>query len=422
MTATTQRTTITQNNRAAYDVDSVRAQFPILQKQIDGRPLVYLDNAASSQKPQRVIQRLVDYYAGENSNVHRGVHTLSQQATDAYEGARERIRAYINAASVNEVVYTRGATEAINLVASTYGRVNVGEGDEILISGLEHHSNIVPWQLLCEEKGARVRIIPVDEKGEIDVDALPELINERTKLVAVAHISNALGTILPLKHIIELAHDRGVPVLIDGAQAVPHTRIDVQALDADFYCFSGHKMFGPTGIGILYGKEALLEAMPPYQGGGDMIETVSYDGTTFNTLPYKFEAGTPHIAGAVGLAEAVAFLDDIDIDLAAAYEHELLTYATERMRDVPGMRFIGTASEKASVISFLLGNAHPYDVGTLLDKQGIAVRTGHHCVQPLMDHYKIPGTVRASIALYNTREDIDRLVDGLLRVSPILLD
>ena len=422
MTATTPGTIITQNDRASYDVESVRAQFPILQKQIDGRPLVYLDNAASSQKPQRVIQRLVDYYTDENSNVHRGVHTLSQQATDAYEGARERIRAYINAPSINEVIFTRGATEAINLVAATYGRTHVGEGDEILISGLEHHSNIVPWQILCEEKGARVRVIPVNDKGEIDVEALPELINERTKLVAVAHISNALGTIFPLSHIIELAHQRGVPVLVDGAQAMPHTRIDVQALDADFYCFSGHKMFGPTGIGILYGKEALLEAMPPYQGGGDMIETVSYEGTTFNTLPYKFEAGTPHIAGAIGLAEAVAFLEDVDIDLAAAYEQDLLTYATQRMLEIPGLRIIGTAAEKASVISFLLGDSHPYDVGTLLDKLGIAVRTGHHCVQPLMDHYGIPGTARASIALYNTRDDIDRLIDGLLRVSSILLD
>lgn len=405
---------------ARYDAEAVRAQFPILQREVNGQPLVYLDNAASSQKPRRVLDRMARYYEQENANVHRGVHTLSQEATDRYEGARELIREYINAETSNEVIYTRGSTEAINLVASTYGRTNVGEGDEVVISALEHHSNIVPWQMLCEEKGARLKIIPVNDAGEVEVNALPELLSPRTKLLAVAHISNALGTILPLTQIIELAHEQGVPVLIDGAQAAPHTRIDVRALDADFYCFSGHKMFGPTGIGILYGKPELLDAMPPYQGGGDMIESVSFEKTSFNTLPYKFEAGTPHIAGAVGLGEAVSFLQDLDLDAVAVYEQELLDYATRRLLEIPGLRIVGTASQKASVISFLVGDSHPYDVGTLLDQLGIAVRTGHHCAQPLMERLGVPGTVRASLALYNTRDDVDRLVEGLLRVKSML--
>lgn len=405
---------------ARYDAEAVRAQFPILQREVNGHPLVYLDNAASSQKPRRVLDRMAQYYEHENANVHRGVHTLSQEATDRYEAARELIREHINAETSNEVIYTRGCTEAINLVAATYGRANVGEGDEVVISALEHHSNIVPWQMLCEEKGARLRIIPVNEAGEVEVDKLPELLSARTKLVAVSHISNALGTILPLKQIIELAHERGVPVLVDGAQAAPHTKIDVRALNADFYCFSGHKMFGPTGIGILYGKAELLESMPPYQGGGDMIESVSFEKTSFNTLPYKFEAGTPHIAGAVGLGEAVSFLRDVDLDAVAGYEQGLLDYATQRLLEIPGLRIIGTAAQKASVISFLMGDSHPYDVGTLLDKLGIAVRTGHHCAQPLMERLAVPGTVRASLALYNTRDDVDRLVDGLLRVKSML--
>lgn len=403
-----------------FDVASVRAQFSILEQEVNGRPLVYLDNAASSQKPRRVMERMTRYYEQENSNVHRGVHRLSQMATDAYEGARERIRRYINARSLEQVIYTRGCTEAINLVASTYGRAHVGEGDEIIISALEHHSNIVPWQMLCEEKGARLRILPVNEAGEVAIDRLPEMMSARTKLIAIAHVSNALGTVVPVEDVVRIAHDQGVPVMIDGAQAMPHFRIDVQALNADFYAFSGHKMFGPTGIGILYGRRELLEQMPPYQGGGDMIETVSFEKTTFNTLPYKFEAGTPHIAGAVGLGEAVAFLEDVDLEAAASHEHDLVTYTTARLREIDGMRIIGTAPEKSGVISFLVGDVHPYDLGTLLDQMGIAVRTGHHCTQPLMDRLRVPGTVRASFALYNTREDADRLVEGVRRAAAML--
>lgn len=404
----------------AFDVASVRAQFPILDREVNGRPLVYLDSAASSQKPRRVLDRMARYYEAENSNVHRGVHTLSQQATDAYESAREDVRRYINAESTDQIIYTRGCTESINLVAATYGRSNVNEGDEIIISELEHHSNIVPWQMLCEEKGARLRILPVADNGEILIERLPELISDRTKLIAIAHISNSLGTIVPVEDVIAIAHERGVPVLVDGAQAMPHARVDVQALGADFYAFSGHKMFGPTGIGILYGRRALLDEMPPYQGGGDMIDQVSFEKTTFNSLPYKFEAGTPHISGAVGLGEAIGFLEEINLVAAAEYEHELLAYTTDRLLEINGLRIIGTASQKAGAISFLVGDLHPYDIGTLLDKMGIAVRTGHHCTQPLMDRLGIPGTVRASFACYNTQQDADRLLEGLQRAVTML--
>lgn len=400
------------------DVARVRADFPALHQTIyDDRPLVYLDNAASAQKPQVVIDRITNYYSREHSNVHRGVHHLSQTATEAYEGARNLIARYLNAAFTHEVIYTRGTTEAINLVAATYGRKHVGRGDEIIISAMEHHSNIVPWQMLCEEKGARLRVIPVNNRGELLYDEYERLLNDRTRLVAVAHVSNSLGTINPVKRMIDTAHGLDIPVLVDGAQAVPHMAVDVRDLDCDFYCFSGHKMFGPTGIGILYGKETLLDAMPPFQGGGDMIETVSFDGTTFNELPHKFEAGTPHIAGGIGLGAAVEYLQHVGLDAIASYEHDLLAYATEQMHTIEGIRFIGTASEKASVVSFLLGDIHPYDAGTILDRLGIAVRTGHHCTQPLMQRFGIPGTVRASFALYNTREDVDALVAGLHKVK-----
>jgi cysteine desulfurase/selenocysteine lyase len=398
----------------ALDVARVRADFPALQQTVhDGQPLVYLDNAATSQKPQVVLDRLAAYYGQENSNIHRGVHTLSQQATDAYEQARATMAAFVNAPSTHEVIFTRGTTEAINLVASTFGRVQVSEGDEVVISGMEHHSNIVPWQMLCEQQGARLRVIPINDRGEIDLDAYLDLLGERTKLVALVHISNALGTINPVKRMIAAAHDREIPVLIDGAQAVPHQRVDVQALDADFYCLSGHKMFGPTGVGILYGKEAHLQVMPPYQGGGDMIERVTFERTTYDRLPHKFEAGTPHIAGGLGLAAAANFMTDLGHDAIQAHEDALLAYATERLDALDGLRLIGTAENKASVLSFVLDGVHPYDAGTLLDRQGIAVRTGHHCTQPLMDRLGLEGTIRASLALYNTREDVDALVDAL---------
>lgn len=399
-----------------FDVARVRADFPALDQEVHGRPLVYLDNAATAQKPRAVIDRLRAYYERENSNVHRGVHTLSQRATDAYEDARARIARYIGAPSPRQVIFTRGTTEAVNLVAATYGRTHVGPGDEVLISALEHHSNIVPWQLLCEATGAVLRVIPVDERGVLDLDAFGRLLSERTRLVAVAHVSNSLGTVNPVRALITAAHDRGIPVLLDGAQALPHQRVDVGALDVDFYCFSGHKMFGPTGIGVLYGREALLDAMPPYQGGGDMIETVTFERTTFNTLPHKFEAGTPHIAGAIGLGAAVDYLEALDFEGARRHEDAVLAYATERLAALPGMRLIGTAPEKAGVLSFLPGEIHPYDAGTILDRLGIAVRTGHHCTQPLMQRLGIPGTVRASFAFYNTRDDVDRLVEGLHQV------
>ncbi len=404
----------------AFDVDAVRAQFPALRQEVYGRPLVYLDNAATSQKPQVVIDRLTDYYARENSNIHRGVHFLSQQATDAYEGARARLAAFVNAPAPQEIVFTRGTTEAINLVAATFARQRLQPGDEVLITALEHHSNIVPWQMVCEERQARLRVVPVTPEGEIIYDDYLRLLGERTRLVAVAHVSNALGTINPVRRMIADAHERGVPVLVDGAQAVPHMRVDVQDLDCDFYCFSSHKMFGPTGAGVLYGRAELLEAMPPYQGGGDMIESVSFERTTYNEVPHRFEAGTPHIAGGVGFAAAAAFLEDLGLDAVTRYEQELLAYATERLSAVDGVRLVGTAHEKASVVSFLVDDIHPYDAGTILDRLGIAVRTGHHCTQPLMHRLGVPGTVRASFALYNTRADVDALVEGVEKVKAML--
>jgi len=404
-----------------FDAAAVRAQFPTLQRTVHGdQPLVYLDNAATSQKPELVIGRIEAYYAEENSNVHRGVHRLSQVATDAYEGAREKIARFINAAHTHEVIFTRGTTEGINLVAYSLGASHLSAGDEIIVSEMEHHSNIVPWQMLCERMGAKLRVIPVSDAGELDYHAYTDMLGEQTGLVAIGHISNALGTINPVQRMIADAHAVGALALIDGAQSTQHTRVDVQALDCDFLCFSGHKMFGPTGIGVLYGKEALLNAMPPFQGGGDMIDRVSFDGTTYDALPHKFEAGTPHIEGAIGLGAAVDFLEGLDMDAVQAHEADLLAYATEQLQTIDGLRIIGTAQEKASVISFLVGDAHPYDVGTLLDQMGIAVRTGHHCTEPLMDRYGIPGTVRASFALYNTRDDADRLVQALQRIQPLL--
>ncbi|GAB5521901.1 MAG: cysteine desulfurase [Rhodothermales bacterium] len=404
----------------APDLKAVRADFTALHQEVYGHPLVYLDNAASGLKPKVVADRMQRYYALEHSNVHRGVHYLSQQATDAYEGARRTVQTFINAASVQEVIYTKGTTEAINLVASSYGRDNVKAGDEVIISYLEHHANIVPWQMLCEATGATLRVIPITDRGELDYDAFQRLLNDRTKIVAINHISNTLGTINPIERIIADAHSMGVPVLLDGAQAMPHLKVDVQALDVDFYCFSGHKMFGPTGIGVLYGKEALLDVMPPYQGGGDMIDVVTFEKTTFNELPHKFEAGTPHIAGAIGLGTAADYMTQVGHEAIAAQEHYLLRYGTERLQSIDGLRIIGTARDKASVLSFVLDGIHPYDAGTILDRLGIAVRTGHHCTQPIMQRFGIPGTIRASLAFYNTASDIDALVDGLGRVKTML--
>lgn len=402
-----------------WDVERIRKDFPILHQEVHGKPLVYLDNAATAQKPQAVIDALASYYATDNANVHRGVHRLSERTTEAYEGARARIQRFLNAAQTREIIFVRGATEGINLVTQTYGRRAVGPGDEIVITALEHHSNIVPWQMLCEEKGAVLRVVPIDDAGEVDVAAYERLLDERTRVVAIAHVSNALGTILPVKPMIDAAHRRGVPVLVDGAQAVPHLRVDVQALDCDFYTFSGHKTYGPTGIGVLYGKTALLEQMPPFQGGGDMIKSVSFEKTVYNDLPYKFEAGTPHIAGAIGLGVALEYLEGLELDHVAAYEHELLAHGTERLARIPGLRLIGTAREKAGVLSFVVDGIHPHDVGTILDREGIAVRTGHHCAMPVMTRFEIAATTRASLAFYNTHEEIDALADALGRVREI---
>ena len=401
------------------DVERIRKDFPILHQEVHGRPLVYLDSAATSQKPQVVLDALAGYYTRDNANVHRGVHRLSERATDAYEGARARIQRFLNAAHPREIIFVRGTTEGINLVAQTYGRRAVGPGDEVVITALEHHSNIVPWQMLCEEKGAGLRVVPIDDAGEVDVDAYERLLGERTRLVAVAHVSNALGTIVPVKRMIEAARRRGIPVLIDGAQAVPHLRVDVRALDCDFYTFSGHKTYGPTGIGVLYGKTELLEAMPPFQGGGDMIKSVSFEKTVYNDLPYKFEAGTPDIAGAIGLGVALEYLEGLGLDRVAAHEHALLVHGTERLSSLPGLRLVGTAREKASVLSFLVDGVHAHDVGSILDREGIAVRTGHHCAMPVMTRFGIAATARASLGLYNRVEDIDALVEGLAKVREI---
>jgi len=401
------------------DVERVRADFPILGQEIYGKPLVYLDSAATSQKPRAVIDAIAKYYLRDNANVHRGVHLLSERATQAYEGARGKVQRFINAAHDHEIVFVRGTTEAINLVAQTYGRRRVQAGDEILITEMEHHSNIVPWQILCEEKGAVLRVAPIDDEGQLVLGELERLIGPRTRLLSLAHVSNALGTINPVRRIVEMAHQRHVPVLVDGAQAAPHLALDMQALGCDFYAFSGHKLFGPTGIGVLYGKSELLDEMPPYQGGGDMISSVTFEKTTYNRLPYKFEAGTPDIAGAIGLGAAIDYVSALGLSAIAAHEHDLLAYGTEALRRVPGLRLFGTAKEKASVLSFCLGDLHPHDVGTVLDREGIAIRTGHHCAQPLMRRLGLAATVRASLAPYNRREDIDALVSGLHKVMEV---
>jgi cysteine desulfurase / selenocysteine lyase len=404
---------------AGFDVDHVRRDFPILAQRVRGKKLVYLDNAATSQKPQVVIDAISRYYQEGNANIHRGVHYLSEHATEEHEAARKTVQNFINAAHAHEIIFVRGATEGINLVAQTYGRAQVSADDEILISAMEHHSNIVPWQILCEEKGARLRVAPINDRGELLLDEFEKLLNPRTKIVGVTHVSNALGTVNPVSRIVELAHGHNIPVLVDGAQAVPHLQVDVEALEADFYVFSGHKVYAPTGIGVLYGKTARLEAMPPYQGGGDMISSVTFEKTSYNRLPYKFEAGTPHVAGAIGLGTAIEYLNRQGIANVGAYEHEVLDYATKALSRVPGIRLIGTAAEKAGVLSFVLEGIHPHDIGTILDQEGIAIRTGHHCAQPIMQRFGIPATARASFALYNTKEEADALVAGIERVREV---
>jgi cysteine desulfurase/selenocysteine lyase len=401
----------------ALDIKNIRAQFPALHQEVHGCPLIYFDNGATSQKPQMVIDAITHYYNKENSNIHRGVHFLSQQATDKYEVAREAVRRFINAGSIEETIITRGTTESINLVASCLSRWLFKEGDEIIISAIEHHSNIVPWQMACEQSGAVLKVIPVLDSGELDMDAYLNLLNEKTKLVAVNHISNALGTINPIEEMIPPAQAKGALVLIDGAQATPHTTVDVQALNCDFYCFSAHKMYGPTGVGVLYGKKEILEKMPPYHGGGEMIKEVKFEGSTYNDLPFKFEGGTPNIAGGIGLEACIRFIEEIGIENIAAQEAELLAYATEKLKEVGGIRFIGEAKNKAGLVSFLIEGVHPYDAGTILDKLGIAIRTGHHCAQPVMDRFSIPGTIRASFAVYNTKEEIDVFIEGIHKVK-----
>jgi len=397
-----------------------RHHFPLLHQQINGKALVYLDNAATSQKPQVVIDAMMRYYVEENSNIHRGVHYLSEKATQAYERVRAKVQEFINAASVGEIIFVRGTTEAVNLVASTYGRTQVREGDEVLISEMEHHSNIVPWQILCGEKGARLKVVPMNNDGELLLEEYEKLLTPRTRIVALAHVSNALGTINPVKEMVTMAHRHGIPVLLDGAQSAPHLRVDVRDIDCDFYAFSSHKMFGPTGVGVLYGKEHLLDAMPPYQGGGDMIKSVTFEKTVYNDLPYRFEAGTPNIGGGIGLGAAIDYLGRLDRDAVAAYEHELLDLATRQLALFPGVRVIGTAKEKASVLSFIIEGIHPHDIGTILDVEGIAIRTGHHCAQPVMKHFGVPATARASFAFYNTKEEVDALVRGVRKVIEVL--
>jgi cysteine desulfurase/selenocysteine lyase len=402
--------------QAGFDVEKVREDFPVLKQKVHGKPLTYLDNAATAQKPLAVIAAIRKFYEVDCANIHRGVHELSQRSTAAYEQTRLKVKQFLNARSKGELIFVRGATEGINLVAGSWGRKNAKAGDEIVISAMEHHSNIVPWQMLCEEKGAKLRVIPIDDRGELLMEEYAKLLGPRTRMVAVAHVSNALGTINPVREIVEMAHKAGALALVDGAQAAPHMRVDVQALDADFYAFSGHKLFGPTGSGMLYGKSKLLNAMPPYQGGGDMIRSVTFEKTTYNELPYKFEAGTPNIAGGIGLGAAVDYVNRIGLDKIGAYEHELLVYGTQALSAIPGLRLIGTARQKAAVLSFVMEGIHPHDIGTVLDRMGIAVRTGHHCAQPVMDRFGVPATTRASLAFYNTAAEIDALAAGLRKV------
>jgi len=402
-----------------FDVAKVRQDFPILKEKVRGKPLVYLDNAATTQKPQVVIDTITQYYLTGNSNIHRGIHFLSEQATRAYEDARLKMKHFLNASSTGEIIFVRGTTEGINLVAQSYGRTFIKTGDEIIISAMEHHSNIVPWQILCEQVGAKLRVIPINDDGELLIDEYERLLNARTKLVSVSHVSNALGTINPIEHIIEIAHRWNVPVLVDGAQAVPHLMVDVRVLDCDFYAFSGHKLFGPTGVGVLYGKSHILEKMPPYQGGGDMIRSVTFEKTLYNTLPYKFEAGTPHIAGVIGLGSAIDYLSRIGMGEIAAYEQGLVAYATDAFSAITAIRLIGTSNNKTGILSFVLDGVHPHDIGTILDYDGIAIRTGHHCAMPVMQRFGVPATARASFAFYNTKEEVDALVRGVHKVIEV---
>ncbi len=410
---------MTRSGTAKLDVARIREDFPILKTMVNGKPLVYLDNAATAQKPQAVLDTLNRYYTEENSNIHRGVHSLSQAATKDYEDARGKVRRFLNAPDDKQIIFVRGATEGINLVASSYGRQNVGAGDEVVITAMEHHSNIVPWQILCQEKGASLKVIPINDDGELLLDEYESLLGPRTKLVSVVHISNSLGTINPVEQIIDMAHARGVPVLVDGAQSAPHMPIDVQKMDCDFFVFSGHKVYGPTGIGALYGKMDLLESMPPYQGGGDMIKSVSFEKTYYNDLPYKFEAGTPNIAGVIGLGAAIDYLNGLGLDVTKAHEDDLLEYGSQRLSNISRVRLIGTAANKASILSFVMDGVHPHDIGTILDSEGIAIRAGHHCTQPLMERLNIPATARASLAFYNTEEEIDLLVRGIDKVIEV---
>jgi cysteine desulfurase/selenocysteine lyase len=403
----------------ACDVGRVRQDFPILSEEVYGKPLVYLDSGASAQKPRAVIDAISNVYETEYANVHRGVHYMSQKATDAMEAARETVRAFINARDIREVIFVRGATEGINLVASSWGRQNLSAGDEIILSVMEHHSNIVPWQLIAEQTGAVLKVVPISDDGVLDMNAYADLVSDKTKIVAITHVSNALGTITPVEEIIRIAHERGVPVLLDGCQAAPHMTLDMQALDVDFYVFSGHKIYGPSGIGVLYGKAGLLEAMPPYHGGGEMIDVVTFEKTTYADLPFKFEAGTPHISGIIGMGAGIDYINALGLDNIAAHEHDLLEYGTAKLSEINSLRMVGTAPEKAAILSFVLETVHPHDVGTILDREGIAVRTGHHCAQPVMDRFDIAATIRASIGMYNTREEIDVLVTGLGRVQEI---
>lgn len=408
-----------RSGNESFDVEKIRRDFPILKERVHGKPLVYLDNGATSQKPQVVIDTLDRYYKSENSNIHRGVHYLSERATSSYEASREKIRQFINAENGHEIVFVRGTTEAINLVAQSYGRTFLKAGDEIVISAMEHHSNIVPWQMLCGQIGARLRVVPINHNGEFVLDEYRRLLSENTKLVSLTHISNALGTIVPVKEAVRLAHERGVPVLLDGAQAVPHLKVDVRDIGCDFYAFSGHKLFGPTGVGVLYGKSELLDAMPPYQGGGDMISLVTFEKTHYNVLPYKFEAGTPNIAGGIGLGAAIDYLNGFNWEAVCAHENHLMAYATNALSEIPSIRIIGTAKDKAGVLSFVFDHIHAHDVGTILDQEGVAIRAGHHCAMPVMQRFGVPATARASFALYNNREDVDALVRGIHRVLKV---
>ncbi|HEV8376341.1 MAG TPA: cysteine desulfurase [Candidatus Polarisedimenticolia bacterium] len=410
----------TATGTVRYDVEALRREFPVLWQDVRGKPLVYLDNAATTQKPKAVLDAIQNYYCRDNANIHRGVHELSQRATAAYEEAREKLRRLLNAASSTEIVFVRGTTEAINLVAHSFGGTHVREGDEILVSHMEHHSNIVPWQLLCESKKASLRVLPVTDRGELEMESFDRLLSPRTRLVSLVHLSNSLGTVNPVKEIIRKAHAKGVPVLLDGAQAAARMKLDMKDLDCDFYALSGHKLYGPTGIGVLYGKADLLEAMPPFMGGGDMISSVTFEKTLYNKLPYKFEAGTPHIAGAIGLGAAVDFVQGIGLEAIASHEEDLLSYSTEAVAGIPGLRIVGTAPQKAGILSFVIDGIHPHDLGTILDQHGIAIRAGHHCTQPLMERMGVPATARASFGMYNTREEVDALVEGLQRVREVL--